>query len=224
MIKKRTKSQSGSMAKNKGNNNERSVAKLFGNWWSGFEFLRTPSSGGHSRLTKTNQFNTDGDIICSDPEFYLSIECKKVEGWSFEQLFNDKCIIFTWYDQCVNDASKTGKVPMLVFTKNNTPQYVAFDANNYIGQELIKSNISSITYKAKYHLVIVLLKDFMTKYSREDLLNLKKNNLNRALSNVTIVKNIKLTNSSAGTLSSVTQDPININNVTFTSTITKKTK
>lgn len=76
-------------SKAKGNRFERVVCKSFQNW-SGYEFSRTPSSGG-LRWKKAD--NISSDVICSDPKhskkFPFSIEVKTIKRLSSNISYSD---------------------------------------------------------------------------------------------------------------------------------------
>lgn len=109
MTKKRKNSRE------KGNRFERQIAKDFSNW-CGFPCKRTPMSGGWSKT---------GDVTPRDPEqmvdFIFNPELKHVENWTFSAGFFGSGIskqIKRWWDQCVKDSKETGRIPLLIFTKN----------------------------------------------------------------------------------------------------------
>lgn len=110
-------------SRSKGGSYERRIAKKFSEW-CGFEVRRTPSSGA---LMKT------GDIFPVVPEnmvrFPFSIELKNRESWDFKELFDrkNKVGIFSYWKQCTSDADMSNRVPMLVFTKNGSPDYCMTD-------------------------------------------------------------------------------------------------
>jgi len=106
--------------KAKGSNFERKVAKLFSEWW-GEEFHRTPGSGG---LKWKDDNSVSGDIVPpKDSKFPFNIECKKHEGWDFEQIIKGTGNVVKWWNQCTTDADVFSKVPLLVFSKNRSPIY-----------------------------------------------------------------------------------------------------
>lgn len=109
----------------KGSNQERRVAKLFSEWW-GSECYRTPGSGSWATKKTNKNLNASGDIVCEDPNFVFTIECKKQEGWNLEQLFdpNQKGMFFKWWDQCVSETPE-GKIPLLVFNRNGVKELCA---------------------------------------------------------------------------------------------------
>jgi len=109
-------------SRTKGSRNERNVAKLLEDW-SGYEFARTPQSGG----LHWKKQHTSGDIVCIDdrhgPRFPFSIECKFHEELDMLHLISgligkksNKIIDF--WNQSQGDAKEVGKLP-LVFMRRN---------------------------------------------------------------------------------------------------------
>jgi len=109
-------------SKAKGSRNERNVSKLMQDW-SGYEFARTPQSGG---LHWKKQY-TSGDICCIDDKhghrFAFSIECKFHEELDLLHLIDDtigkksnKILLF--WDQAVGDAKQVNKTPLLFMRRN----------------------------------------------------------------------------------------------------------
>ncbi len=103
----------------KGCGYERKIAKLISEW-TGFNMQRTPMSGGWAKT---------GDITPKDPsdmvKFIFNMELKKHKGWDFNQLIKTrgKGTIDTWWKQCTDDATKSGKIPLLIMSKNNDTDY-----------------------------------------------------------------------------------------------------
>lgn len=111
-------------SKQKGNTYERKTAKVLGDWW-GYEFYRTPSSGGLHGWS--SDLNVAGDIVTSpESEFPFVVECKNREsgGWTLESIVLDKHDIKNWWEQCVQDARRVNKTPVLVFTRNRAEDFV----------------------------------------------------------------------------------------------------
>ena len=113
-------------SRKKGSRNERDVAKLMATW-SGFEFARTPQSGG----LHWKKQNTTGDIVCIDEKhghkFPFSIECKNHEDVEFSYLLDgtkgkrtNKIRLF--WEQTTNDATRVNKIPMLFIHRKGMPK------------------------------------------------------------------------------------------------------
>lgn len=107
-------------SKNKGAGFEREIVKKLIQW-TGKDFQRSPSSGAWGTTSNRDDFR--GDIVCSDPNFRYSIECKKVESvWIEHLLCNKKCLLYKYWNQCVSQCSAE-KEPLLIFSKNRSPIY-----------------------------------------------------------------------------------------------------
>jgi len=116
--------------KKKSGNHERSVAKLFEDW-SGYEFARTPQSGGlHWRKA-----HTSGDIVCIDNQhglkFPFSIECKFYEELLLlpliQGLIGKKSNkILEFWVQSDRDARNVNKIPLVFMRKNGMKKGLNF--------------------------------------------------------------------------------------------------
>lgn len=169
MKKKLTKSTKadrsavGKRSKNKGNNAERAVAKLFQEWWSPtkeFTFQRTPSSGGWGQKA---QFNTFGDIVCSDASFPFTIEIKCQEAWSLDQLLtSDKGPINKYWKQTVSETQE-GKIPLLVMRQNHKEWLCIVPWENFPEQAVAEQRPKTFqAYIDNDYVLIMSLKTFMT--------------------------------------------------------------
>lgn len=153
----------------KGSAFERQIAKVFEKWAreSGVKvhIKRTPLSGGWGNKA---EFSTQGDLVCSNKKFPFSVECKKQEKWYLEQiLYNEKCKVFSWWDQCRRETSKK-KYPLLVFSKNHFPVLVMFKAKDYKlfkGRSLKKAKLFKIKTKKTGLCYVMMLKDFLKRVS-----------------------------------------------------------
>jgi hypothetical protein len=105
-------------SRNKGNSLELIVAKAFSKAF-GVTIRRTPLSGGWSHENP----ETAGDLVCTTPgaDFPYCVECKNVEGWKLESLFNDN---HKWFDDWWRQArdESNGKTPISVFSKAFAPK------------------------------------------------------------------------------------------------------
>lgn len=148
-------------SRRKGSKNERKIADWF-KVWTGFEFARTPSSGG---LRWKGMESVIGDIVCTDKEhsliFPFSIECKVRVDISFEHLLLDvNSDILEFWDQCSRDALRGTKVPLLFMRYANMPKGVYFVVMRLATYSLIKRDLPGdskvMTYKhLTYRLVIM---------------------------------------------------------------------
>lgn len=120
-------------SKLKGARGEREVCALLRLWWapvSDARFERSPGSGGWQGK---KEFDTTGDIVCSDPTFPFSVECKFRENWSWENFIKDgKSPVHKWWEQTLHQASLTNKVPCLFFRKSRMIWQVMLPSS-YIG-------------------------------------------------------------------------------------------
>jgi len=138
-------------SKNKGSKNERSLAKLFEKW-TGYEFSRTPSSGG---LRWSNTDSTVGDLICSDKQhsryFRFSVEAKFHRDINFEQLLlpNKNKKILEFWGQALEDSERSGKVPLLFMRYNGMPKDLHFAAISYNAYSMIfKKSLQKVFKKS----------------------------------------------------------------------------
>lgn len=117
-------------SKRKGSKNEREVAKILQDW-TGYEFARTPQSGGLHWKKK----HTSGDIVCIDDKhgtrFSFSVECKFHEDFSILPLITGaigkkSLKILDFWDQSNNDAISVEKVPIVFMRKNGMKKDLHF--------------------------------------------------------------------------------------------------
>lgn len=141
----------GKRSRNKGAEFERQTAKVLSKWW-GFDFHRVPASGG---LHWGSSNNVAGDIVVP-PEagFPFVVECKKREEWTIENLFLNNKDIKNWWGQVVGDSKETGKIPMLIFTRNRAKVFVTLPYNYGLIQEIESRGfplmVSNIEYMDSY--------------------------------------------------------------------------
>ena len=154
-------------SKSKGNRFERSVCKAFQNW-SGYEFSRTPASGG-LRWKKAD--NISSDVVCSDPRhakrFSLSVECKSYQDIKFEHLLLGikSCKINSFWTQANRDAERAKKIPVLIMRYNSMPKGEAFfiiEGNGALDLFMLNScsELSRMEIKTpKVHLSVYMFKE-----------------------------------------------------------------
>lgn len=107
----------------KGKRYERHVAKRLSEW-SGIELVRTPDGAPEDIYA---------DVWPKDVTEYfpLAVECKCCEGWSLDQIMAGTGSLYDWLRQAqaqsenATNALRRIHIPMLVFSKNYTPDYVA---------------------------------------------------------------------------------------------------
>jgi hypothetical protein len=149
--------------RNKGASFERKVAKLISLWW-GVDAHRTPGSGG---LHWKRDNRVSGDIVIGvDGEDYpFSNECKKVEGWNFEQLIKGTGEVTAWWAQCTRDAKEVGKIPLLVFSKNRSPIYFMIPYEDYVKLDMKEQNYFITTFElddVKHTVVVGFFDDLLS--------------------------------------------------------------
>lgn len=161
------KRKKGINGKQKGAKFERDIAKLLSEWW-GEDFNRVPMSGG---LDWQKDNRVTGDIVPPpDSDFPYTVECKKREGWDFEQVIKGTGEVADWWKQCTNDAKKVDKIPLLIFSKNRSPIYfmVHVDDFNKYG---IKTNyfITTVELDDRVDCVGIGYFDKLTEFDKEKI-------------------------------------------------------
>ncbi|AYP68623.1 hypothetical protein EalM132_00111 [Exiguobacterium phage vB_EalM-132] len=156
--------------KNKGNEYERKIAKSLSGWW-GEQFQRTPASGG---LQWKNDNRVSGDIVTSvKSKFPFTVECKKREGWSIEQLVKETGDIEKWWAQVIKDCERSSLRPLLIFSRNFAPDYVMIheaDFNLLASTTEVKFTHFILRSK-KYNRVILMLDDLYKLANKQEVLD-----------------------------------------------------
>lgn len=162
-------------SKSKGNRFERSVCKAFQNW-SGYEFSRTPTSGG-LRWKKAD--NISSDVVCSDPRhakrFSLSVECKSYQDIKFEHLLlgTKSCKINSFWTQANRDAERAKKIPILIMRYNSMPKGEAFFMVNKEVDSFLKNQSPEISRMEistpKIHVFVYMFKEVQRLVNYVDL-------------------------------------------------------
>jgi hypothetical protein len=127
MRKKGRSAVAGKKSRNKGASFERLIANAFSEAY-GSRFTRTPGWAQDSGITP-------GDIMCrnpaNDPGF--CVECKKAEGWQLESLLTDNHAWFDAYWEQTLGECPDDRVPLLVFSRNRMPVFLAADYDTLWG-------------------------------------------------------------------------------------------
>lgn len=138
--------EGGINSKAKGDKNEL-VTAVFLLRWTGEKFARVPRSGG---LRWKNSKRVCGDLVCEndDFEFAFSIETKHLKKLSLRGRFGARSAVITIWEQCLYDAERSGRAPMLLLRENGMPkgQYVV-----YVDAQLAAKAISPLHYVATCH-------------------------------------------------------------------------
>lgn len=157
-------------SKSKGSEYERKVAKILGSWW-GEEFHRTPMSGG---LHWHEDNRVSGDIVTPPGSLYpFTTECKKREGWSFEQILKGTGEVEEWWKQSTGDSKRVGLLPLVVFAKNFSPNYMMLTESvfnsilKYKGTETTPFNYF-ILHRPKFPTRVVCVLDEFIKFVTKD--------------------------------------------------------
>lgn len=159
-------------SKAKGSEFELKVAKLLSSWW-GEEFHRTPMSGG---LHWKADNRVAGDIVTPpNSVFPYNVECKKREGWLFDQVLRGTGEVEDWWEQCVKDARGVGMRPWLIFARNFVPPYIMLQLEDFTPIVQTKNSRLPINYfivsiVGQPLRVVMLLDDFLAKVQCEDIL------------------------------------------------------
>lgn len=139
--KSKTRKMKPGAGKAKGNGFENTVAKKLSDALAPLKFIRTQGSGarvgGKNFETLGMLFGEDalklfvGDVVPvnekeASVKFRFSIECKFYRmPDKFTSLVAGSANVFKWMKEAIDDASKTGKTPLLIFKWNNTPIFAA---------------------------------------------------------------------------------------------------
>jgi len=128
-------------SKKKGNKGERDLCKWW-TLWTGLEFSRVPASGG---LRWRSAHATSGDIICTerphDRRFQFTIESKNYKDINFEHLIlgNKKVKILEFWDQTLEDAKRSDKIPILFMRYNGMSKGMYFTIMSRALFDIIKA-------------------------------------------------------------------------------------
>lgn len=111
----------GKLAKRKGGQYERDIAKKFGERYD-VELKRTPQSGGFSKKSdKADDFRGDVTIVDNRKELLLHIECKSQKTLSIPK----------WILQAESDCPE-GRTPIVVFHQYGTSKdYVCLSIQDF---------------------------------------------------------------------------------------------
>lgn len=165
-------------SKAKGSGYELKIAKKL-TQWSGYEFNRTPMSGG---LRWQEDNNVSGDIVPpAELKFPFSVECKKREiDWDFDFLLKKTSPIWDFYKQSCRDSSRyldkgVRKEPMVVFSKNRRESYVMFhkDVFNILFKDKKVEHIDVYLYE-ECHVVIMSFEKFLECCTLDEVLAIRE--------------------------------------------------
>lgn len=161
----------------KGGDFERDISKFLSKWLTGktkpYQYWRMPGSGSFATIHEENM-GMSGDIRALTPNAsfltdFFSIELKtgypKTSFWQhFKDIKNFNIKLF--WEQCVGDAKKSDREPMLIYRKKGKKPVVGITSNveMFIREKL---DINSIAIRFKELPTIIL-------YDRNDFFDLIK--------------------------------------------------
>ena len=174
----------------KGGEFERKICKLLSLWYTENErddvFFRSASSGAMAtqRFKKGKKTSgQQGDTTSTDLEGIkfinkFSIELKSYKDFTLDFLvYKNKSLIHDWWKQCVVDAERENKNPLLIIKKNRREEIIIFDYNLYsIFQDCfgrIGNNKFICGYINETYVMIMLLTDFLNHSNPELLTQIK---------------------------------------------------
>lgn len=145
---------------NKGSAWERDVAKFLSVWLTGeekpYQYWRSPQSGGLATISELNKDLT-GDIqaLTTEAKFLTNIYSLELKtGYpktSFWQHFKDikNFHLEAFWKQCVEDARKGNKLPMLIYRKKGNKPIVGISDSSRLRKLNKLQNISMDFHKDK---------------------------------------------------------------------------
>jgi len=166
-------------SKQKGNRSEREVVKLCKQYWQSNDFMKSPESGALS--TMLEGFGAPADIIgrlagdllvpvdfpfCIESKFY-----KEINLWS---LFTNPAnnYIKQWWEQCVNDAKRAKKIPLLTIKQNYGKRYVVLAEDDINHLDPIEKPAGYIKTELGETAVWMLLwNDFIRMFPKQHIIN-----------------------------------------------------
>lgn len=169
-------------SKKKGSKNERELCKWFKSW-TGYEFSRSPSSGG---LRWQRKDDTVGDIVCTDERhsrrFGFSVETKFHKEVNFEHIVlgNKKVKVLEFWDQALEDAKRANKTPLLFIRYNGMPKQTWLVIINEDSYKLARKYGLKFHEKAIFRMDVVGY-DTMYLLNSDDLLQVNYKELSIAV-------------------------------------------
>jgi hypothetical protein len=116
--------------KHKGGNFERKICRDLTEWITGVRdpviMWRSAASGAQatqlSKAGKKSKMHGDIIAIAPDGEIFISmfsVECKSYKTYDLEKfLYYDSGELAKWWSQCVSDARKSFRIPLLIVKRN----------------------------------------------------------------------------------------------------------
>lgn len=156
----------GRRSKRKGSSYERHIVNTANPFLEplGWKLQRTPRSGGWVAMSKDKEFSRLRSDITAPADFPLFLECKKRESWAMEQLFRvglERWEPYLWFVEAREKAREAGKVPILIFARNQVPDLVFMDGGDF--EALVKIPAREQVRVDNY--VIALFSGFIREFS-----------------------------------------------------------
>ena len=168
------------LGKRKGSSFEREYAKKISLWLSNNKNADSVwrSSGSGSKATITNSKIQCGDLISvseESKEFFdkFSVELKNYKAFDLFSIINKNFLLIDWWNQCVNDAKRANKIPLLIFRINRKGDWVVLEKHN-----LAVDYSKSIEVTHSGNRVIIIPADSFFGLKFEDIFLLKDENGN----------------------------------------------
>lgn len=151
-------------SKRKGKRGEKNAAIMLSLWWTGEEgnFVSTPGSGSLRWKKGVAKVSADLVNVGSDlyPEFPYSVEVKNRESWDLESMLKGGQKFWEWWKQTCDDSQRSNKKPMLMFTKNYSPYYIALSWMESFDATLPDCLIKLTDPESKQICIIMLADEF----------------------------------------------------------------
>lgn len=160
----------------KGNKYENAVCRVLSVWLFPDLDPKTPVEHLPFRRRSTSvmpiegHWNGAGDILHRpglEKRWPFCVECKHVEGWTLDGLFNEKWPVWSWWAQAERQAARARRRPLLVCGRNRQRDYALLRAEDAACLALPKSLVVRVERPSQPAVVLVLLQDLVkTKVER----------------------------------------------------------
>lgn len=174
--------------KKKGNAYEITICRMLSKWFSGQAdpplFWRSASSGAQATMAKKlgKTSTHPGDIKAATEETMwvtdrCYLECKNYSSFTLDSYLvdNKHCLIRDWWTKCRKEAQEENKIPILVFKRNQFPDYIIVGDEliakliTYIGKFGLKNIRFAVEPEGNERFTMMLLQEFLDWCSPETL-------------------------------------------------------